>query len=224
MKKNIKILSRGLLVFLLLICLGCAPKPPLSKGRFITPLTELRHFEGTSLFYHLNPDTVLSLQDTRVIKIEPVTLKGELVTAPEHSIMRRYVPLLEERLYYNLVRLLCPPLIIADTTDSIDAYSELGYQTLFLQVDVIEVKYGCGFLRYFVGYGVGGVLVHIEGRILRPDDGSSVGEFIIRKRHSGNPFGGLNVKVISTKYCLRDALDHVAEDITRFMKAVVIPE
>ncbi|MCD6385704.1 DUF4410 domain-containing protein, partial [Candidatus Sumerlaeota bacterium] len=179
--------------------------------------------KNTSLFYHLYADELLRLNKPKIIHIEPITISAEEVQNERYSLMRQNLTLMEERVYYNLVSQLTPAIIICRPLHSIAEYQALGYSVIKLRVKVTKVHYGSGLLRYLVGYGVGGVVLQVEGSLCDATNGSRIADFVLRVRYSGVPYNGLNFKVISDNYCLRGAIDKAGEDIARFCKALFVP-
>ena len=203
---------------------SCAVKAPIPKSGLFSVVNEFKQFEDSHLFYYINDDNLENLTTVKVIQINNVTVSFKEVQEPRHSILRQNIQLFEERLYYNAVRELSPPLIICRPHDSIRHYEELAYVIADLQIDIVEVKYGSGLLRYLIGFGAGGVLIHVEGILKDSESNRKYAEFIFRERCTGEPMMGLNFRVMSKKYCLRGGLDKAAEAIAAFCQTLLIPE
>lgn len=209
-------------VFLVVLS-GCAAHAPLPLSGQFSPAVELRRFEDTSLFYHLYVGNLLNLKNQKIIHIEPITILAEEVHDEQYSLMRQNLELMEERVYYNLVSQLSPAIIICRPLHSTAEYEKLGFSVLLLCIKVTRVNYGSGLLRYLIGYGVGSVVLQVEGTLVNASDQNTIADFILYVRYSGVPYSGLNFKVISDEYCLRGAIDKAGEDIARFCKTIFLP-
>lgn len=207
-----------------ILMISCSVKAPIPRSGLFSAANEFRRFENTHLFYHICDDTIGTIDTVKVIQIKDVTVSFKESQEPRYSLLRQNIQLFEDRLYYNSVRELSPPLIVCRSQDSIQHYEELGYAVADLHVDIVEVRYGSGLLRYLLGFGVGGVLIHAEGILKDADSNRRYAEFIFRERCTGEPMMGMNVRVISKKYCLRGGLDKAAEAIAAFSRTLLIPQ
>ncbi|MCX7765600.1 MAG: hypothetical protein N2246_02710 [Candidatus Sumerlaeia bacterium] len=209
---------------------GCKARAPMPGGVFISPLTELKRFNHSHLYFNVTEENLNQLKDVRVLQIEPVQLlienEEDNILSP-YSLIRQYKVFFEERLYYNLVSQLSPQVIICASTSSLQDYEQLNYPIVRLRIGVIKFNPGLGWLRYLMGFvgnlGAGGVNMYVEGSLISASDNSGLAGFLVKMQYSGNQFWGPNPKVISHHHCLREGLDLIAEEIAKFCKFILFP-
>lgn len=222
------VLSRFISCFVCALFIGCSASAPVPSGLTFSPLTELRRFNYSHLYFYLNDEDFNRFQEIKVIQVESVriVLEGDLNN--QYSLMRQQRDFLEERLYYNLVRTLSPRVIICRAQASVADYQQLNYPMARLKVSVVRFEPGSGWLRYLMGFfinpGIGGVLVEIEGSLYGYTSNEKYADFLVKIRYYGNQFFGPNPRVIAAKHCLREALDLAAEEIAEFCKFIIVSE
>jgi hypothetical protein len=210
-------------VIVMLLLVGCKAKAPLPLGYTLPPEIELTRYESSHLFYHVDQNALDKLQDLKVIAVDHVMICSPPGEDKDFSLALEYRDLLQDRLYFNLVNQLTPQFLVCQPTVPLRHYQELNYGIVKLRLELIDVAPGIGFVRWLIGYGVGGVLVQVEGSLVNAATGQTIARFIVKMRHSGQPYLGLNPRVFSTKYCFRNALDVASEEITDFCSDLLTP-
>ncbi len=219
-----RIAGSAVVMLFALIILGCTTHVPMVKSGLFSPVEEFSRFRKTHVYFHLDTAHMHKLAEARVLHLQKPRLGFSDARAPRYSAIRQNINLMEERLYYNIVRELSPEVIVAKTHSVLEDYRDLGYGIVDLETSIAEVRYGSGIVRWLIGYGLGGILLQVEGTLTDSRTGKQCASFIYRARYGGEPLMGLNVRVISRQYCLKGAIDQAAEEIAVFCKSLLNPE
>ncbi len=82
-----------------------------------------------------------------------------------------------------------------------------------LEVAVTDIKRGNGFLRYFLGYYAGTAAIQGEFRLREAKTNRLLATFACRRYAPGPAYGGFNLMVFSSNYCLMRETERMAYDI-----------
>lgn len=82
-----------------------------------------------------------------------------------------------------------------------------------LEVAVTDIKRGNGLLRYMIGYYAGTATLQAEFRLREAKTNRLLATFACRRYAPGPAYGGLNLMVFSSKYCLTRETERMAYDI-----------
>jgi len=102
--------------------------------------------------------------------------------------------------------------------DSLRNYEDPEARIAFLESRITHMKKGSGFLRYFIGFGLGQSDLQVEGALRDYKTREEILSFVMRYRHSGNAYQGLNPRALSGRYCLRMSIEQASITITDLIK------
>jgi len=119
--------------------------------------------------------------------------------------------LLHDRLYWHTLSAFEGMFIIIKE-DETKFYEKIGYEVWRLDSKITDVRRGCGALRYLIGFYQGAAKCQVEGKLISPDNITL--HFVAVKKEAGKPYTFFNLRVLSSKYCLRIAVDKIASDLT----------
>ena len=174
--------------------------------------TSLKHF-----WWNPPPQTPISQYDVLYIQkplFDPLSSYPDL---PELA------DLLHDRLYWRALTAFRNRLIII-TGNETTQYEKTGRGVYTLRTYISDVRRGNGLIRYLIGLGQGAVRCQIEGRGVSYQDETENCEFITVSVCAGKPYGFFNPRVISSKYCLRIAVDQAAQRITTHLVHLLFPD
>ena len=96
----------------------------------------------------------------------------------------------------------------------LESFQKQGLRIVDMELVITRMKPGSGLLRYLVGFGLGKTDLQIEGRLKEHDEQKEIMAFIMRYRHLGNSYNGLNPRALSGSYCLKMSIEKIALSIT----------
>jgi len=193
----------GTLVFLVLLG-GCVS--PTFKPILIDDPSSFNYLHGEDIKVRIAGDRSL-LMPPEILNVEPVkwldkTGISPLLRKQLEDFLREYF--YQEMLYENYRGM------ILLKRDELGVYRDTDRRAASLKLGVTRVSEGNGFLRYLVGLGMGRTDLQVEGILVDESSGREIMAFVLRERHLGNSYNGMNPRCISARYCLRLSIEKAA--------------
>lgn len=187
---------------------GCAAWHPPRSGS-LAHYAELEKRTGGALWTYDAPPC--ACPPTRILVIRNVQWLAQTEMSEKRKAELRQ--LFDHRLRKWLIQGLPPQVILLDNEDRIAEFQRPGPSTA-LAVDpaIVSIEEGSGLLRYLIGFGLGNAKMTIECRAvhLTPGGEEVRCEIAARTQSHGNPWFGLNLRSLSSFYCLRWTSDAAA--------------
>ena len=127
--------------------------------------------------------------------------------------------LLHDRLYWRALTAFKGMFIIIKE-DETKFYEKIGYEVWRLDSKITDVRCGWGAVRYLIGFYQGAAKCQVEGKLISPDNITL--HFVAVKKEAGKPYFVFNPRVLSSKYCLRIAVDKIAADLTSLVASKLL--
>jgi hypothetical protein len=200
--------------FALFILCGCvaATYPP----TFINRSTQFNYKAEQDIKFRIS-DNIDLLKPPMVLYIPPVKWydKNDISQKLQNELGR----FIQEYFYQALLMDNYYDMILTKRS-YLETYESLDYRIVTLDLAVTYIQKGSGFLRYFIGFGLGRSDIQVEGQFRQNKTDEEIMAFTMRYQHMGNAHYALNPRALSANYCLRMSIEAVALKITTLVKDV----
>jgi|GEM_PF-573428 len=201
-------------LFILLLLNGCVS--PIHTPSYIKEVPPLNFRNAPWVKMRVIPDWE-HLKRPGILFIAPVELKtGEPV---DPALEKEISTFLRDYFYQALLKETYHDMIIL-SQDTLESYEDTQSRINILELFITRLSKGSGFLRYFIGFGLGQSDLQVEGRLTEKSNDKEILAFAIRHRHLGNSYQGLNPRALSGRYCLRFSVEESALNISRMIREV----
>lgn len=186
---------------------GCALNRDLAISHTYS-VSSLEKFSPHKLVYraHVAEDFEISRYDT--IILSDVNLHA---SEAHRALAQRAGVLLQDRLRSRLVQ------IFPDKRIVLSADDQKTSKALYLHCTLAEFSPGNGFVRWFLGLGLGSAKIQVEGKGMEPNRQGALFEFARKRSYDGYPIGGLNIFLLSNEWAVEQSIKGLANDIAAFV-------
>jgi hypothetical protein len=185
---------------------GCAFNRNIAVGQIYT-LEQRDALQPNKLVYRAHVAPGFRLDAFNTIVIPPVDVSR---IAKERELAESIGKAFQAHLHTQLA------MILPDKSVVVSPSETSGSETLTVQCAFTEFSSGSGFMRWFLGLGIGASKVQVEGRGLDSSQ-RTVFEFVRKRAADGYPMGGINVTVFDDEKTLTDSVEKLAKDVASFI-------
>lgn len=191
---------------------GCATQtlPP----AFVSETPSFNFHNAPAVKMRATPTAAL-LRRPGVLYILPV--KYHSPNGKQNKLSKEMTSFFRDYLYWGLVEEAFHNMLLLKE-DSLENYQDQETRIVVLEAKITRMKKGSGFLRYFIGFGLGQSDIQVEGSLRDYKTREEILSFVMRYQHSGNAYQGLNPRALSGRYCLRMSIEQVSITITDLIK------